>query len=162
MSPHTITSEETPAKSRQQDLSGGFCLPKTQRLKTPADFQSVYSSKQWGGSKYFTFNVLANDDDRKNTLGVTVSKKVSKRAVDRNYLKRVMREFYRVRQSELTGVNLVLTAKPSSKGANSETLLQSLDELWIKVLRWQRWHSREQLKSREQEKSIELEASDGQ
>jgi len=133
-------------------VKSAFCLSKTQRLKAPADFQQVYGSKQWGGSKHFTFNVLANDVDQKNMLGVTVSKKVSKRAVDRNHLKRIMREFFRVRQGELKGVNLVLTAKPSSRSADREERLQSLEELWTKILKWQRWHSREQLRSREQQK----------
>jgi len=96
-----------------------FCLSKEQRLKTPTEFQNVYRSKQWGGSKHFTFNVLAEDLSQENTLGVTVSKKVSKRAVDRNRLKRIMREFYRCRQDELNGVSLVLTAKPSSKSASN-------------------------------------------
>lgn len=133
-----------------------FCLTKPQRLKTPADFQRVYSSKQWGGSKHFTFNVLANDVDQQNTLGVTVSKKVSKRAVDRNHLKRIMREFFRLRQSQLKGVNLVLTAKPSSKRAAKVERLESLDELWAKVLKWQRWHSRELIKNQERINSSEL------
>ena len=133
-----------------------FCLTKQQRLKTPAEFQSVYSSKQWGGSKHFTFNVLANDFDQQNTLGVTVSKKVSKRAVDRNHLKRIMREFFRHRQSDLNGVNLVLTAKPSSKRASKVEQRESLEELWSKVLKWQRWHSREKTKSRELVKSLEI------
>jgi ribonuclease P protein component len=128
---------------------GLFCLTKQQRIKTPADFQRVYSSKQWGGSKHFTFNVLANDVDQQNSLGVTASKKVSKRAVDRNHLKRLMREFFRHRQSELKGVNLVLTAKPSSRHASNTERQESLEVLWAKVLKWQRWHSRELNKSRE-------------
>ena len=127
----------------KQSSHGDFCLSKTQRLRTPAEFQRVYSSKQWGGSKHFTFNVLANDLGQSNTLGVTVSKKVSKRAVDRNHLKRVMREFYRHKKVDLNGCSLVLTAKPSSKLATSEERLQSLEELWSKVLKWQRWHHRE-------------------
>lgn len=128
---------------------GSFCLTKQRRIKTPADFQRVYSSKQWGGSKHFTFNVLANDIDQQNSLGVTASKKVSKRAVDRNHLKRLMREFFRLRQSELKGVNLVLTAKPSSRHVDNAERLESLEVLWAKVLKWQRWHSRELIKSRE-------------
>ena len=148
MSSKSVSLEKNAVTSCQKEPQGLFSLPKEQRLKTPTDFQSVYRSKQWGGSKHFTFNVLANDADQKNSLGVTVSKKVSKRAVDRNYLKRVMREFYRTRQSELNGASLVLTAKPSSNRANSKELFNSLDELWAKILRWQRWHSRELSKSR--------------
>jgi hypothetical protein len=44
---------------------------------------------------------------------------------------------------------LVLTAKPSSKRTGGIERLESLDELWAKVLKWQRWHSRELIKSRE-------------
>lgn len=133
-------SEAPASSSHTIKQSKRFGLAQAKRLKTPADFKSVYSSKQWGGSKHFTFNVLDNENSDSNVLGVTVSKKVSKRAVDRNHLKRVMREFYRLRQSELKGVSLVLTAKPSSRLASSNERLQSLDELWSKVLKWQRWH----------------------
>lgn len=143
----------------KQGSQGEFCLTKAQRLRTPADFQQVYNSKQWGGSKHFTFNVLANDAGQENTLGVTVSKKVSKRAVDRNQLKRIMREFFRHRQSELKGANLVLTAKPSSKRASSIERLQSLDELWAKILKWQRWHSRELEKSHQLDQATSITAS---
>jgi len=95
-----------------------YSLPASQRLKKPAQFQSVYQSKQWGGSRFFTFNVLAKDkncDSKHNNavLGVTVSKKVSKRAVDRNKIKRQIRE------------------------------QDSLLELWTKVLKWQKWHQRQ-------------------
>jgi len=132
-----------------QTVTTTFRLEKHQRLKKPAEYQHVYRSKQWGGSKHFTFNVLANDADDKNKLGVTVSKKVSKRAVDRNRLKRVMREFFRAHQTELNGANLVLTAKPSSNSANKEELQLSLNDLWTKVLKWQRWHRRTLLKNEE-------------
>ena len=150
MNSQSRISKKPSAAPCQKESSGQFRLTSAQRLKTPSEFQCVYSSKQWGGSKYFTFNVLANDIDAKNTLGVTVSKKVSKRAVDRNKLKRVMREFYRQRQAELSGTNLVLTAKPASKLASSDERLKSLEELWVKVLKWQRWHNRELMKSEEQ------------
>lgn len=117
-----------------------YGLSKPQRLKNPSDFQRVYASKQWGGSKHFTFNVLADDTETLNSLGVTVSKKVSKRAVDRNHLKRVMREFYRQRKAQIDGAHLVITAKPSSRNASSDERFKSLEELWSKVLKWQRWH----------------------
>ncbi len=135
--------------SRLQTEAATFRLQKYQRLKKPAEYQHIYRSKQWGGSKHFTFNVLANDLDDKNKLGVTVSKKVSKRAVDRNHLKRVIREFYRVHQRELNGANLVITAKPSSNSANKEELQRSLKDLWTKVLKWQRWNSRTLLEKEE-------------
>ena len=146
-----MISSQKNAKSNA--LLKPYGLAKTQRLKKPSDFQSVYASTQWGGSKHFTFNVLATDVSGHNSLGVTVSKKVSKRAVDRNHLKRVMREFYRQRQADIKGANLVITAKPSSRNASSDERLKSLEELWSKVLKWQRWHQSQLRRLAEKEKN---------
>lgn len=153
MSQSSQEAISSPSPLKKQ--SKRFGLTQAKRLKKPADFKNVYSSKQWGGSKHFTFNVLANDASEANSLGVTVSKKVSKRAVDRNNLKRVMREFYRHRQSELKGASLVLTAKPSSLNASRQERLQSLKELWSKVLKWQRWHQAQLHKKPELYKSAD-------
>ena len=77
-------------------------------------------------------------------LGVTVSKKVSKRAVDRNRIKRQIREFYRLRQCGLKPIELVITAKPSCLVANDKERVESLEVLWEKLLKWQRWFDRNQ------------------
>ena len=151
-----LPSEAPASLSSSSKQAKRFGLTQAKRLKNPSDFKNVYSSTQWGGSKHFTFNVLANANSEDNVIGVTVSKKVSKRAVDRNHLKRVMREFYRLRQSELKGASLVLTAKPSSRNANSQERQQSLEELWSKLLKWQRWHQAQERKKADefsQEKS---------
>jgi len=125
-----------------------FRLPSSQRLKTPSQFKSVYQSKQWGGSQYFTYNVLGKSElsefERSSpVLGVTVSKKVSKKAVDRNRIKRQVREFFRHHKTDLNGVDIVITAKPNCMIANDQQRNQSLSELWKKVIKWQRWHQRQ-------------------
>ena len=130
-------------------------LPAFQRLKKPAQFQSVYKSKQWGGSRFFTFNVLARDithdcEHNNAVLGVTVSKKVSKRAVDRNKIKRQVREFFRHHKTELINADLVITAKPNCLKANDQDRYESLLELWGKVHKWQRWHQRQLEKKRDE------------
>jgi len=132
-------------------------LTRQQRLKKPADFQRVYKSKQWGGNQHYTFNVNAiNVDAAKNgkeqrlqptLLGVTVSKKVSKKAVDRNRIKRQIKEFFRLRQNQLSDSELVITAKPSCLTATDQQRQESLEELWSKIQKWQRWHQRLRLKT---------------
>ena len=128
-----------------------FKLNKTQRLRSPSDYRRVYQSKQWGGSTHHTFNVLAGDNQNSqgvavaNMLGVTVSKKVSKLAVQRNLIKRQTKEFYRLHQHQLQpSVALVITAKPSCAKADSEQRTDSLELLWQKVLKWQRWYQKTQ------------------
>lgn len=119
-------------------------LTKAQRLKTPAQFQDVYKSKQWGHSRLYSFNVLPMEaSGQAAVLGVTVSKKVSKAAVDRNRIKRQIKEFYRHSQSDLNDAHLIITAKPACLKASDAERLESLSELWGKVMGWQRWHRRQ-------------------
>ena len=143
-----MSSKQTsPTKQSKSQTKLRLRLSAVQRLKKPEQFQTVYKSKQWGGSRHFTFNVLAQDDLDDNlghgVVGPTVSKKVSKRAVDRNRIKRQIREYYRSRQHEIKNAHLVITAKPSCKNASDKERYDSLDELWVKVLKWQRWHQRQ-------------------
>lgn len=113
-------------------------LPKSERLLKPSAFKTVYGNRQFGGSALFTFNVLGGQLQSK--LGVTVAKKVSKRAVDRNRIKRIVKEFYRHHKKDLSAAYLVITAKPPCKSATNAELRASLAELWLKVLKWQKWH----------------------
>lgn len=130
-----------------------FKLNKTQRLRSPSDYRRVYQSKQWGGSTHHTFNVIAGENPNSqavtvaNALGVTVSKKVSKLAVQRNRIKRQTKEFYRLHQHQLQpSVELVITAKPSCSGADNQQRIESLELLWQKILKWQRWYQKTQMK----------------
>jgi ribonuclease P protein component len=129
-----------------------FKLDKAQRLRSPKDYRRVYQSKQWGGSAHHTFNVVAADTQNSqtvtvaNALGVTVSKKVSKLAVQRNLIKRQTKEFYRLHQHQLQpSVELVITAKPSCAKADSDHRNASLELLWQKILKWQNWYQKTQL-----------------
>lgn len=116
----------------------------TQRLKKPAEFHRVYQNKQWGNSRCYSFNVVPRAETETTArLGVTVSKKVSKSAVRRNQIKRIVREFYRLHQSDLRPVDLVITAKPACVKADQLELWRDLEELWRKLLGWQRWHQRQ-------------------
>jgi len=139
----------TPSNTNKKSTEQG--LKKPQRLRTPGEFKAVYDSKQWGGSHYFSFNVLANTENvSRSRLGVTVSKKVSNSAVDRNRIKRQIKEFYRKNKSDLIPADLVITAKPSCLNASDADRLESLQVLWQKILKWQRWHKRNQSKKLEQ------------
>ena len=129
-------------------------LTKMQRMRTPEDYRRVYRSKQWGGSAHHTFNVMAIDAEAGSevgTLGVTVSKKVSKLAVVRNRIKRQSKEFFRLRQHQLFNAQLVITAKTSCAAATVQERQQSLELLWEKILKWQRWHQKTRANERDKD-----------
>lgn len=72
-------------------------LPKQYRLKSKSAFKATYkvkNSSHKGGVTLFAG--ILKKDDSPTKVGFVVSKKVHKRAVKRNRLKRLMRESYRL------------------------------------------------------------------
>jgi len=75
-----------------------FSYPKTEKLKSRTTINLLFSEGK-SVSKYPLRLVYRKADlnfDANSKMGVSVSKKYFKKAVDRNYYKRVLRETYRL------------------------------------------------------------------
>jgi ribonuclease P protein component len=66
-------------------------------------------------------------------LGLAISKKQIRRAVDRNRLKRHIRESFRRHRKQLMGLDLVVMARPAAGLADKKQLNTSLAELMRKL-----------------------------
>jgi len=82
--------------------------------------------------QYFASHALPNSEGFAR-LAVVVSRKVSRRAVDRNRLKRRIRECFRLNRNPATGIDLVVVARKSSHRVASDQLDQQLLEQWKKL-----------------------------
>ena len=75
-----------------------FTYPKNERLKSKTTIGLLFSEGK-SVSKYplrLVYREEKGEVDEKIKIGVSVSKKYFKKAVDRNYFKRVLRETYRL------------------------------------------------------------------
>lgn len=63
-------------------------------------------------------------------LGLAISKKHCRKATDRNRLKRVVRESFRLHKNELSGLDIVVMNKPGTETGTSRELRASLDRHW--------------------------------
>lgn len=103
------------------------------RLLTPSDFDHVFSQSTRLGSPYITLVVRKNSLSHPR-LGFAIAKKQVKHAHERNRLKRVIREYFRLTQHELPKVDIVVMARSAVIELDNVALRQVLDKLWQRLL----------------------------
>jgi len=82
-----------------------FTYPKNERLKSKTTIGLLFSEGK-SVSKYplrLVYRQAEVNSEEQTKIGVSVSKKYFKKAVDRNYFKRVLRETYRLNKHLLLG-----------------------------------------------------------
>lgn len=97
------------------------------RLKNSHEFSAVFDNKRCNQSNCFKVfhkeNYLTN-----SRLGLVVSKKVLPRSVDRNSLKRVIRESFRKHEMQSNDYVVLPNKKVRNKSSNELSL--QLSKLW--------------------------------
>jgi ribonuclease P protein component len=111
-----------------------FNFAATLRLKTPTEFQKVFANPSKSTDQYFT--LLAIKNQRKHPrLGLAIAKKNIKRAVDRNKIKRITRESFRLQQHQLIPIDIVVLARKEATNASSDHLARSLTKHWYELVK---------------------------
>jgi ribonuclease P protein component len=87
-----------------------FTFPKSKRLLKTDEISSVFNFRCQSSGE--TFQALARPNGLGHArLAVVVSRKTSRRAVVRNYIKRAVREYFRRQQHELPALDIVVRAR---------------------------------------------------
>jgi len=100
---------------------------KYQRLRKPREFTQIVKSKPVVCNDRF-FRVLSQKGSSGLRLGLAVSKKVDKRAVERNRIKRNIREVFRHWNVEVAEkldqleIDIFFQAKPAASGTCNQRL----------------------------------------
>lgn len=108
------------------------CFPRHSRIRKPGEFATCFDSGSAVNGRYFRWIVLpaaqrnTSSDAAPHRLGLAVSKKVDKRAVGRNRIKRLVRDWFRHSRAELPGGDLVVVAKPQARTALPQQLREDL------------------------------------
>lgn len=121
-----MSEDEFPARIFTTS-SGGNRFSRNGKLKTD-EISSVFDFRHQFNSKYFRFLVKPNGLPIAR-LAVIASKKIMRRAVDRNYCKRVVRELFRQRQINLSGLDLVVQVKKPIVAAQFSDVMHDFDLL---------------------------------
>jgi ribonuclease P protein component len=108
-------------------------LPRVSRLKRSRDFQAVYKRRTSWASPHLVLYVRFRTprEGEVSRLGFVISKKIAKRAHDRNRLKRRLREISRhfLLTSALRPFDALVVARTAAPAVSFEQLTQELTEL---------------------------------
>lgn len=103
-----------------------------QRLHRPAEFQQVYQQGRRFGNDYFSVAVCAGPHSQAR-LGLSIAAKTVGNAVQRNRIRRLVRESFRQHQHVLPPVDIVIGARNALKAASREQLVMSLGQVWERI-----------------------------
>jgi len=105
------------------------------RLLKPQQFKAVFDSAAHKVSSKYAL-LLARDNQLGHPrLGLVIGKKNVKLAVDRNRIKRQIRESFRHSQHQLPGVDIVIVARRGIADLTHTELRQQFDKLWQRLVR---------------------------
>ncbi|MGO3127248.1 MAG: ribonuclease P protein component [Luteimonas sp.] len=101
-------------------MTAGVRYPRHVRVRARADFDRIFASATRTASPMLAVHLLSEEGPPR--LGLAVSRKVDKRAVGRNRIKRVLRDAFRLLQPQLKSGSYVVVARPAAAQADNEVL----------------------------------------
>ncbi|MAA75657.1 MAG: ribonuclease P protein component [Salinisphaeraceae bacterium] len=102
---------------------------KSQKLRQPSEFRRVFGEGRRRADRFFVVIACANEGTAAR-LGLAISKKVARRAVDRNRIKRIIRESFRSAAPDMPAIDIVVLARRDTARTDNRQLFESLSYHW--------------------------------
>ena len=96
------------------------------------DFSSVFNLRKRIASRHLVMRYRLNEANMPR-LGLIVSKKTAKSAVQRNYMRRVLRELFRLNQPQLPIIDLVIQVQKPFNKPEFTLIKQEFEILLLKL-----------------------------
>jgi ribonuclease P protein component len=104
------------------------------RLLTPAQFKSVFSNPIKASSAEITLLAIPNSEQHPR-LGLTVAKRYVKRANQRNRIKRIIRDSFRLNQHDIPHLDIVVLVRNGVMEMENAEINKLIEKLWRKLSR---------------------------
>lgn len=110
-----------------------FCFPPELRLKKAAEFKKVFINPVKSTDQYFTI-LAAQTSFGHPRIGLAIAKKIIKKAVHRNVIKRTVRESFRLQRQIMGSIDIVVLVRKEAIDAPIDVLRKSLSKHWLKLV----------------------------
>ena len=129
MNKHFVEDKLLTSVSVESEKEINFYFTRSQKLLTADHYKHVFRKSQRFGNKSFTLLVRMNDLGYPR-LGLAISKKSVKYAVDRNRIKRIFRESFRLHQNEIPNVDIIAMCKPNVLSLERHEMHKQIELQW--------------------------------
>jgi len=112
-----------------------LCFGKNRRLLGASDIQPVFKQARYKVSCTYILLLALPANGTSSRVGLVVAKKNVRLAVERNRVKRILRESFRHNQGLLPAVDIVILARSGIGTLSNEDLRQQIDKLWRDLIK---------------------------
>jgi ribonuclease P protein component len=109
-------------------------FPRSHRLLASAQFTPLFNQPTWRASSQHFLLLVSPNGLAAPRLGIVVGKRRVRRAVDRNLLKRLIRESFRHLGDELAGLDIVVLVRANLDHPDPAAIATELTRVWAKLL----------------------------
>lgn len=112
-----------------------YTFSKDLRLLTAKDYKAVFDNAQWKVSNKELLFLARPNGSTTPRLGLVIAKKHIRLAVQRNRIKRLIRESFRLHQIQLQGIDIVVLARGKADQKDNAAVLYNLADLWQRLIK---------------------------
>lgn len=98
-----------------------FCFKRSHRLLRARDYKNVFDQSHFRASHKNTLVLARRNEKNVARLGLVFGKKNIALSVDRNRLKRISREQFRLHKHGLSGLDVIIVARSGAGGLENNT-----------------------------------------
>ncbi|MCK5475746.1 MAG: ribonuclease P protein component [Candidatus Pacebacteria bacterium] len=107
-------------------------LKKELRIRKQKDFENIYSKGVYCSEGFLAVKFIGNKE-LFSRFGFIVSKKISKKAVERNRIKRILRESIRLSKSQIKkGYDIILITRNGIESRTYREISNTVEKLLMK------------------------------
>ena len=100
------------------------------RLASKVEVQSVFAAKPKKISRQYLLVLYTPNQLHHARLGIIAGKQHLRRAVDRNRVRRIIRESFRQQKETLKGFDVIVMIRSSCRALEANVIRNDIDHLW--------------------------------
>jgi ribonuclease P protein component len=112
---------------------GGHCFSRDYRLLSAGDYRRVFEHAEAKASHRNLLLLATPNHLPHNRLGLVIAKKHVKLAVQRNRIKRITRESFRLNPDSVAGLDVIVLARKGCDRLDNVELSSILRQQWLKL-----------------------------